>query len=175
MSPSSTIKSLLALSFTSAVTLRLPFHIGLSPLLERPTPISLQCFGGLTPISTRFVQILSPRLSQRCIRASCSSSFGCQLLLRMRRIASTETLKCAERTGVVNRLGCVRLRCRMPSIVSGDNFLRGFQASPPSFSFNASFWIAQSGRSRLGCDHCSNSARSTFCRVCGFVGVRDRR
>jgi hypothetical protein len=34
----------------------------------------------------------------------------------------------------------------MPSIVSGDSFLRGFQASPFSFFFMASFSACQAGR-----------------------------
>lgn len=49
---------------------------------------------------------------------------------------------------MVNLSGCVWCRCRIPSIVSGDNFLRGFHASPPSFSLRASFCVSQAGLSR---------------------------
>lgn len=98
------------------------------------------------PISTRFDQILSPRLSHRCIRSSCSSSLGRHLLFSMRRMASDETLKCSASTGVVNLAGCVWCRCRMPSIVSGESFLRGFHASPLSFLFMASFSACHAGR-----------------------------
>lgn len=106
ISPSSTTKLSPALSRTS-INLLLPFHFGLSPSVDLPTPISLHTLGGFTPISTIFDHILSPRLSHLCIRASCSSSDGCHLLLRMRRMASGETLKCCDRTGVVNLEGCV--------------------------------------------------------------------
>ncbi len=136
-----------ALSLTMIWFLFLDFHTGcLSPSSARPTPISLHFFGGLMPISTRFDQILSPLLSHLCILSSCSSSLGCHLLFSMRRMASEETLKCSASTGVVNLWGCVWCKCRMPSIVSGDNFLRGFQASPFSFFFMASFSSCHAGR-----------------------------
>jgi hypothetical protein len=125
----------------------LDFHLGISPFSVRPTPISLHFFGGLIPISTKLDHILSPRLFHLSILASYSSSDGRHLLLSMRRMASGETLKCSARTGVVNLSGCVLCKCRMPSMVSGDSFLRGFHASPPSFSFKASFCTAHAGRS----------------------------
>jgi len=147
--PSSTTKLSFALSLTSTMFLCRDFHFGRSPFVALPTPISLHTFGGLTPISTRFVHIRSPLLLHLAILATYSSSEGCHLLFSMRRMASGLTLKCSAKTGVVNLSGWVLCRCRMPSIVSGDSFLRGFQASPPSFSLKASFCIAQTGRSRL--------------------------
>lgn len=137
------------LSRTSTRFLCRDFHRGLSPFCALPTPISLHRLGGLTPISTRLDHILSPLLSHLCILDSSSSSDARHLLFRMRRMASAETLKCSERTGVVNLSGCVWLRCRIPSIVSGDSFLRGFHASPFNFSRTVAFCACHAGLSVL--------------------------
>lgn len=135
-----------ALSLTTIWFLGLDFHTGLLLFSARPTPICLHLFGGLMPISTKFDQILSPLLSHLRILSSCSSSLGRHLLFSMRLMASTETLKCSASTGVVNFSGCVWCRCLMPSIVSGDSFFRGFQLSPSSFLFIASFSACHAGR-----------------------------
>jgi hypothetical protein len=58
----------------------------------------------------------------------------------------------------------------MPSIVSGESFLRGFQASSPNFSLSAAFWTC----------HCScsfsviSSSSLVVCAVkvdFGFLGL----
>lgn len=47
----------------------------------------------------------------------------------------------------------------MPSMVSGDSFLRGFQASPLSLAFKAAFWARQSGlRGSKDCGERGSSA-----------------
>jgi hypothetical protein len=174
ISPPSTTKLSLALSLTCTMFLRSDFHFGRSPPVARPTPISLHFFGGLTPISTRLVHIRSPLLFHLSMRASYSSSEGCHLLFKMRRIASEETLKCSASIGVVNLSGAVLCRWRMPSMVSGESFLRGFHASPPSFSFKASFCIAQCGRSGLDGATSSSSSSTTVSPILsttGFAGV----
>ena len=58
----------------------------------------------------------------------------------------------------------------MPSIASGDSFFRGFQASPPSFSFNAAFSnchlpLSVGFRSRSGnvLNDCLSGVYSFFC------------
>jgi hypothetical protein len=167
ISPLSTTILSLMLSFTSGRPCTLVFHFGRSPPDVLPTPISLHFFGGLTPISTKFVHILSPRLFHLSIRSSYSTSEGCHLLFRIRRMASGETLKCSASMGVVNLSGCVSFRCRMPSMVSGDSFLRGLQASPFSFSRSASFCFCHAGRSLdVGCASSSGTSSISNLRGC---------
>jgi hypothetical protein len=53
----------------------------------------------------------------------------------------------------------------MPSIVSGDSFLRGFQASPFNFSLSAAFWACHDGRSFL----IGSSSSSAMISMLSFV------
>jgi len=117
----------------------LPFHTGISPVSALPTPRTRHGLGGLTPTSANDDHTRSPLLSHLSLLFSCISAEGCHLLLRMRRMASGETLKCSARTGVVNRYGSELCIVRIPSKVSGDNRFWGFHASSPNFSFNAAF------------------------------------
>lgn len=100
---------------------------------------------GLRPSSAIWLQILLCRFSQRLCRSSISVSDGRQLLFKIRRIASGETLNCAARTGVVNSVGFIAWRCRIPSTASGESFFCGFHP-PLNFSCNASFWTCHPSR-----------------------------
>jgi hypothetical protein len=138
------------LSFTGTRFLCVDFHLGGWPPCALPTPISLHFLGGFTPSSTRFDHIVSPRFSHRLnLSASSSSVAGLHLPLSILRTASGETLKWFASTGVVNRSGAVWFKCRIPSMASGESFLRGFQASPPSFSLSAAFCNCHDGLSLI--------------------------
>ena len=125
-----------------------------SPGPERCPP-GRHRFGGFMPSAACCSHTCLPRRNQRSCRSCSSSTDGCHLLFRMRRIASDDTSNLSASACVVYTSGNCALRARMPASASGERRLRGFQPSG-NFFCNAAFCVCQLSPWRLGSDGISS-------------------
>ena len=130
----STSLSSCSLSFFATLPFQ-PWYEG-----SRAMPSLRHLRGGFTPTAALCSQTCLPRLNQRSWRCCSSSTDGCHLLFKMRRIASAETSNLSASASVVYTSGNWALSARMPARASGDSLFRGRHPSG-NFCLKASFCV----------------------------------